>query len=52
MELLSIKNKPNSLIDAINLLLQNPTDIGNLGAQAREKVLSKYSQKNLIKPSN
>jgi glycosyltransferase involved in cell wall biosynthesis len=38
-------NKPNSLIDAIILLLQNPTDIRNLGAQAREKVLSKYSQK-------
>ena len=39
------KNKPNSLIDAINLLLQNPADMRNLGAQARQKVLSKYSQK-------
>jgi glycosyltransferase involved in cell wall biosynthesis len=42
------RNKPNSLIDTINLLLQNPTDMRNLGAQAREKVLSKYSQNNQL----
>jgi glycosyltransferase involved in cell wall biosynthesis len=42
------RNKPNSLIDASILLLQKPTDMRKLGEQAREKVLSKYSQKNQL----
>ena len=42
------RNIPNSLVDAITLLLQKPTDIRRLGEQAREKVLSKYSQKNQL----
>ena len=42
------RNIPNSLVDAITLLLQKPADIRRLGEQAREKVLSKYSQKNQL----
>ena len=42
------RNIPDSLVDAITLLLQKPADIRRLGEQAREKVLSKYSQKNQL----
>ena len=42
------RNIPNSLVDAITLLLQKPADIRRLGEQAKEKVLSKYSQKNQL----
>ena len=42
------RNTPDSLVDAITLLLQKPADIRRLGEQAREKVLSKYSQKNQL----
>lgn len=42
------RNMPDSLLDAINLLLQKPADMRRLGEKAREKVLSKYSQKNQL----
>jgi glycosyltransferase involved in cell wall biosynthesis len=42
------RNMPNSLLDAINLLLQKPADMRRLGEKAREKVLNKYSQKNQL----
>jgi glycosyltransferase involved in cell wall biosynthesis len=41
-------NKPSSLIDAVNSLLQSPAEIKRLGARAREKVSSKYSQQNQL----
>ena len=42
------RNKPNSLIDAINSLLQAPAEIKRLGEQAKEKVSSRYSQQNQL----
>jgi glycosyltransferase involved in cell wall biosynthesis len=41
-------NNPSSLIDAISLLLGKPGDIVRLGENARDKVLSEYSQKNQL----
>ena len=41
-------NKPSSLIDAVNSLLQSPAEIKRLGEHAREKVSSKYSQQNQL----
>jgi glycosyltransferase involved in cell wall biosynthesis len=41
-------NKPSSLIDAINSLLQSPVELKKLGDRAREKVLNKYSQQNQL----
>jgi glycosyltransferase involved in cell wall biosynthesis len=41
-------NKPSSLIDAVNSLLQSSAEIKRLGEHAREKVSSKYSQQNQL----
>ena len=41
-------NNPSSLNDAISLLLGKPGDIVRLGENARDKVLSEYSQKNQL----
>ena len=41
-------NKPSSLIDAINSLLQSPVELKKLGERAREKVVNKYSQQNQL----
>jgi len=41
-------NKPSSLIDAINSLLQSSVELKKLGDRAREKVLNKYSQQNQL----
>jgi len=41
-------NNPKSLVGAINLLLRTPVDIVRLGEKARDKILSKYSQKNQL----